>query len=438
MARITFAPQIAALLALACALAACAPLAAPLPLPAPVPLTGRVWLARDPAALARGAPPPPPVLPDAPPASPDRGLVEAWREPASRWMEAGLAAVAAESLSPLHSARALMLLAVAMNDGLVVAAAAREAGLAVSDRAVVAEAAGRILAASHPLLQPLTAEEREAAIWAGVWRGDEGVAAVLTGRQLGAAVADEVLAWAAADGAADGRPPLALPAPGPGVWAPTPPDYAWPQEPAWGRVRTVVVGDPASVRPAPPPPWGGPAMGAQIAAFVEAQAALTPGQRASAKRWAGGPGTVTPPGMWVELAGEIVARRGLALAEAAALYAALGVALHDTAVAVWDAKYHYMVARPVQVMEGRDLAWAPLLRTPAHPSYPSGHAAFSGAAAGVLSAAFPGEADALARLAQDAARSRVYGGIHWPMDGDAGLAQGAAVAALVIRSAGRR
>lgn len=419
-------------------LAGCATLApAPAPAPpAPTPsLSGGPWLVREPATVFAALPPLPAVLPAAPPAPPDPQLLEAWRDPASRWMELELRAIRAEWTDPPHAARAIMLLAVAMHDALVVSSEARAAGMAVSDSTALSTAAARVLAYTHPLLSGMAATEEEAGTWAAYWRQESSLAGVAHGRLIGATVADAVIAWATADGSADATAVLELPAPAPGVWAPTAPDFAAPQEPAWSRVRTVAIGAPEQLRAPAPPAWGSPEMEAQLAAFVRAQAGLTAEQRAQAEHWAAGGGTVTPPGMWVERARELIIAHGLGYGEAAAIYAALGVALHDAAVACWETKYHYWFARPIQAMAERDPAWRPMIKTPPHPSYPSGHAAFSGAAAEVLAVAFPNAATDLRQEAQDAARSRVYGGIHWPIDGEAGLELGARVAARVVARA---
>jgi membrane-associated phospholipid phosphatase len=143
-------------------------------------------------------------------------------------------------------------------------------------------------------------------------------------------------------------------------------------------------------------------------------------------------GTATPPGQWMRIAQGLVAERSLTTTEAAGVYAALGTALHDAAVACWESKYHYMFARPVQALRERGKTFVPLIKTPPHPSYPSGHASFSGAASAVLAAAFPDAAEQLRQQAEEAARSRVLGGIHWPIDSAAGLDQGAQVAARVL------
>jgi membrane-associated phospholipid phosphatase len=427
-------PPLARLLALAPALllAACAAPAPAAPAESPrLTFTGTTWMVEDAPALIAALPPPQPALPPAPPPPPDPALLDAWREPASPWLAAALRAIVADGASPPRAARTLMLTGVALNDALSVAAEARARGVEVSDHAAAAEAAARVLAAAHPLRADALKPLQEAGTWAGVWRGEAGVAEAIAGRHLGAAVAARVLAWAAADGANDVAAPRAAQA-GPGAWRPTPPELEPPQHPAWGRVRTVAIGDPRAHRAPAPPAWGSHEMAAEIDAFVAAQAALDDAARLRAAAWAAGPGTATPGGLWAQAALELAARHGLSGAEAAGVYAALGVALHDAAVACWESKFHYGVARPIQAMAERDATWAPLLTTPPHPSYPSGHAALSGAASAVLAAAFPGEAEALRQRAAEAARSRVEGGIHWPMDGAAGLEQGAQVGRAVL------
>ena len=80
-----------------------------------------------------------------------------------------------------------------------------------------------------------------------------------------------------------------------------------------------------------------------------------------------------------------------------------------------------------------DPSWLPYLVTPPFPGYVSGHSATSGAAATVLAALFPKRADTLRVWAQEAAVSRLYAGIHFPTDNEAGLALGRAVARVALR-----
>lgn len=428
-----------ALTVLAILLAGCAvnqPAPVPDPADSAAAFGGHRWLVTDPAALLANLPTDVPS-PAVPPAPADPAVVTRWQQPVSRWMESELRAIRQDSTDPPRVARAVMLLGVAMNDGLSLADAARAQGADIADDTVLAEAAWRLLAYNHPLRADLARSDAATAAWVGVWRGADTAAGVANGRLLGAALADAVIAWAAADGSTTLDPNFTPGAAEPGRWQPAPPDFQSAQEPAWGTVATVVIGDPASVRAPAPPAWESPAMQAQESTFAQIQAQRSPADLALARQWQGGMGTVTPPGMWVEIAHTLIVRDQLPARQAAGIYAAVGVALHDAAVACWESKYFYQVARPIQWMRTTQPQWAPPLSTPPHPSYPSGHATFSGAAAAVLAAAFPQDTAMLVQDANDAARSRVIGGIHWPMDGDAGLAQGRAVATRVLAQLGK-
>lgn len=73
-----------------------------------------------------------------------------------------------------------------------------------------------------------------------------------------------------------------------------------------------------------------------------------------------------------------------------------------------------------------------MFNAPSHPSYPSGHSCNSGAAIGVRSAEFPDQAKRLDDIAVEASLSRLYAGIHYRFDMDAGLAPGRAAAARAL------
>jgi hypothetical protein len=139
----------------------------------------------------------------------------------------------------------------------------------------------------------------------------------------------------------------------------------------------------------------------------------------------------------------------------ASLFAELNIAIADAAIAMGDAKYTYWVWRPITAIQDGDADvparpnWMPLLVTPPHPAYISGHAAFSGAAAVVLTAAFgqrrfrassastPGVTRSFTsfeQAAEEAANSRLWGGIHYKFDNDDGLATGRAVGVWAMRA----
>ena len=105
-------------------------------------------------------------------------------------------------------------------------------------------------------------------------------------------------------------------------------------------------------------------------------------------------------------------------------------------IAAWDAKYSHWTVRPItaaQRLLGTPIK--PFVLTPAFPSYVSGHATFSGAAATVLGSYFPTKAAELDRMAEEAAMSRLYGGIHFRFDNEDGLVLGRKIGKLAVSGA---
>src|SRR5438067_781523 len=107
------------------------------------------------------------------------------------------------------------------------------------------------------------------------------------------------------------------------------------------------------------------------------------------------------------------------------------MAIHDATVATWDAKYAHKRLRPSQL----DAALTPLVAVPRSPAYPSEHAAAAGAASEVLAYFAPNEAEALRKMAEEAASSREWAGVQYASDTAAGLDLGRAVARFAIEAA---
>jgi len=167
---------------------------------------------------------------------------------------------------------------------------------------------------------------------------------------------------------------------------------------------------------------------------VEIQKSLTEDQLRIAKFWVDGHGSVTPAGHWNQIAIEESLAAGFDDAESVALFADLNMALADTFVAAWDCKYHYWTVRPVTAAKQLlGIDYTPAILTPAFPSYVSGHAAFSGAAAEVIATYVPARAEAIRVMASEAAYSRLLGGIHYRHDNDDGLVLGRETASAVLR-----
>lgn len=306
-----------------------------------------------------------------------------------------------------------------------------------SEHAAIAGAASRVLAYLFPdrpaaRFEELAENAAMSRLWAGVnFRSD-----VDEGLRLGREIGDAVVAYAKADGADrkwDGRRPPGI-GHGPAHWEPPPGTVTPPTQPLAGTWKTWVLSAGHQLRPPPPPAYGTQPFLAACREVMEIQAGLSPEQADTAKFWAAGQGTALPAGVWNQVAFTYVEAARYNTPHAARAFALLNVALADAGVAVWDAKFTYWSPRPVNAIrdEGLDPGWAPLLPTPPFPSYVSGHAGYSGAAAEVLAYLFPPAAGDFRAKAEEAALSRLYGGIHFRIDNDAGLRMGRGVGRLVV------
>lgn len=384
----------------------------------------------------------------------DRARNVALTTPVAPWLGHAMGYVAAREKDPPASSRAYALVAVAMHDASVAAYAAKErhrrpapdVGGRLGERerysypsahAAIATAGAETLLAifDEAPEEELRAEARtigEARVLAGAARPGD----VTAGEALGRAVARKVAAHARTDGSSRrwrGRPPGGAPR----YYEAPAGSAARPVQPLAGTWKTWVLSSGRALRPPPPPAFGTPGFEREVRAVVRAREELTPAQDRAARFWAGGEGTPLPAGVWVQVVLERLRKDPVPVPDAARTLALVTVAMADAGVAAWDAKYAYWYPRPERGVPDSGLApgWKPLLETPFFPAYVSGHAAYSGAAAEVLSYLFPEEAATWRRRAREAADARVWGGIHWPVDSSVGLAMGQRVGKLVVARA---
>jgi hypothetical protein len=268
----------------------------------------------------------------------------------------------------------------------------------------------------------------------------------------GRAVANAILGWAATDGLTlyNNCPYASAQVPGP--WRPTPPNFAAAQQPCWSQLRPMVLASGAECA-APKPPEFSTAPGSEFYAAAlevyQTSRTLTDEQRTTAQYWGDLVGvTGTSSGHWMAIVGQIARNDGLSLAAAAEAYAKLGIAVTDAFITIWEAKYFYNLERPVTyIQDNIDPTWLPYLATPPNPSYTSGHSTQSGASATVLTDLFgikaftdtahadlhlmppqePRTFSSFDEAAEEAAVSRLYGGIHYSFDNYDGLSTGRCV-----------
>jgi hypothetical protein len=330
---------------------------------------------------------------------------------ATHWVEIGLAEIASHRTNPPRASRALALVSVAMLEASHV-----PPGHA---RAAMAGAAATVLAYLYPncaaAFAELAADERPAIARA-------------IGRDIGVSVVEDARTDGS-DAVWQGTVPV-----GAGLWQPTPPGFtALPLEPLAGSWRPWNLTSGSEFRPRPPPAFGSPEYQREVEEVYDVARALNDEQRRIADHWADGPGTVTPPGHWNQIALALIRSRKLSARDAARILAALNTAQADAFIACWDAKFTYWSERPVTTIRRMlDPQWLSYVPTPPFPAYVSGHSTTSAAASDVLAAFFPRAAGQLRAWAEEAAVSRLYGGIHFRSDNDAGLALGRDVAGAAI------
>ncbi len=193
--------------------------------------------------------------------------------------------------------------------------------------------------------------------------------------------------------------------------------------PLFGKVKPWNVPDITSVRPVKPPDPGSPEFETAANELKDIADNITTDQRRIANFWSDGLGTYTPPGHWNRFASDLIVKNKLNPLRAARVFAYLNMAMEDAGIACWDAKYYYHYPRPIQTIPG----FKTILGTPNFPSYTSGHSTFSFAGATVLAHFFPDDAGTLTGWAEEAANSRLYAGIHYRFDVEAGKTTGIAV-----------
>jgi hypothetical protein len=268
-------------------------------------------------------------------------------------------------------------------------------------------------------------------------------------RRRGQDVAAAVFEWSKGDGGHEGYlrnfPPYAPPV-GPGLWVPTPPGFLPALQPFWGGNRCFAIAGAADCPPGEHPPYSEDESSAFFAEGLEVfdtVLGLTPEQEAIARFWSDDPGTTsTPPGHSISIATQVLRREDTSLARAAEVYAKVGISVCDAFIACWHQKQVYNLLRPVTYLQRLvDPSWLPILVTPPFPEYPSGHSVQSGAAFQVLTDLFgegyafvdhthdergfePRTFGSFREAAEEAAISRLYGGIHFRAAIERGLEQG--------------
>ena len=161
---------------------------------------------------------------------------------------------------------------------------------------------------------------------------------------------------------------------------------------------------------------------------------------------------ITPGAHWIGITKIACNQAGLDFSQTVSAHAKTSIAIFDAFISCWDEKYRSNLIRPETLINQYiDENWKPVLQTPPFPEYTSGHSVVSGAASRVLTEIFGGNFsfdddtevpyglpirsyESFEQAAQEAAISRMYGGIHYRAAIEVGLQQGINVGNTVIHS----
>jgi membrane-associated phospholipid phosphatase len=366
------------------------------------------------------------------------------------WDALGMEVTTAVYPPGLFEVRSLAHLRAAMHDALVAALDAqsaypREAPSIIDDRivpigapstasstfpsehAAVAGAASTVLAylfpdASEDGFAALAEEAALSRLWAGTnFRSD-----IEAGLELGRAVGQVAIEHALADGSDAVWDSSDWPT-GDGLYVPTPPNFVdQPLAPLAGTWASWVLPSGDAIRPAPFPAYGSVGWEAELQTVRELTEQRTLEQERIIDFWL----SKGPHGYYSEYAKSMIERENLNDVEAANLLASVAISIYDALVAVWDAKYHYWIARPITADPELDL----YIPNPPYPSYPGGFGAAAAAAATVLAHAFPQAESDLLHSCWEAGAQRAWCGIHYALDDDVALVMGSQVGRMVAET----
>ncbi len=253
-----------------------------------------------------------------------------------------------------------------------------------------------------------------------------------------------------------------------GHWYPTPPAYMGAVEPQWETVRPFFLDSASQFAPAPPAPFSkdpSSSFYGQMREVYDIRNAASESQQAVASFWDCNPFAVafsghmaiglkkiSPGGHWMGITGIACKEASLSLDSAILVHAVVAMALHDGFISCWHEKFRSDRIRPeTAINKYMDPDWRPLLQTPPFPEYTSGHSVVSSAASVVLTYmlgdnfAFTDTSELFFGLperhfnsfyeaANEAAISRLYGGIHFRDACEQGVLQGKKVGQHVLNS----
>ena len=251
-------------------------------------------------------------------------------------------------------------------------------------------------------------------------------------------------------------------------WKPTPPDYMDGIEPHWPKIRTMVLDSSNQFPPKDPIPFNlkkGSPFHKQLMEVYEVTNSLTEEQTNIAKFWDCNPYVshhkghamfatkkITPGGHWIGITAVATRKAKSSFEDTINAYVNVSISLFDAFISCWDEKWETLVVRPETLInQYYDEDWLPLLQTPPFPEYTSGHSVISRAAAITLTDLYGENFDfedttevsyglparsykSFINASEEAAISRLYGGIHYMMAITEGVIQGQKIGDFIVKN----
>ncbi len=292
-------------------------------------------------------------------------------------------------------------------------------------------------------------------------------------KNYGLKVAEHIVKWMDEDNYKQTRtmPKFTINSDNPSRWQPTPPAYMAGIEPHWSKIRPFIIDSSNQFKPIPPPPFsmekgsdfykelqevynisneitskGDTSEEVAIAQFWDCNpyVSVTRGHLMFATK------KITPGAHWIGIVKIASTKTNANFAKTIYAYTKTSIAIADAFISCWDEKYRSNLIRPETLInEHIDENWVPVLQTPPFPEYTSGHSVVSGAASTVLTNIFGSDFafddttevpyglpvrsfTSFNQAAQEAAISRMYGGIHYRAAVDIGLKQGINLGEFVV------
>lgn len=295
----------------------------------------------------------------------------------------------------------------------------------------------------------------------------------IASKNYGLEVASHIIAWMNTDNYKETRTmqDFVVNTQDPARWQPTPPAFMAGIEPHWNKIRPFVLDSASQFKPTPPPKFSmekGTPFYEEVKEVYDismeiTQKGDTSEEIAIAQFWDCNPFVsvtrghlmfavkkISPGAHWIGITKIASQKTNSDFNKTIFAHTKTSIAIADAFISCWDEKYRSNLIRPETLINNHiDEDWVPVLQTPPFPEYTSGHSVVSGAAATALTSIFGDNFtfdddtevpynlpirsfESFNTAANEAAISRMYGGIHYRAAVEVGVEQGRELGKFVV------